>query len=61
MPEHNQSIVDEQLINRGIQTLKEMVEETNGKRIRWVHKTCVELHLLAQQSRRKKAKISSNR
>jgi hypothetical protein len=61
MPEHDQSAGDEQLVNRGIQTLKNMAHDTNSEKLQYFYRTCVELHLLAQKSHRQGKKTSNNR
>ena len=61
MPQHDQSAGDEQLVNCGIQTLRKVAYDTNSEKLQYFHRTCVELHLLAQNSHPHRATTSNNR
>jgi hypothetical protein len=48
-PQHDQASFDSQLVDRGLQMLDQIAEETQSEVVRSFRKTCAELHLDAQR------------
>jgi hypothetical protein len=55
-PQHSQMLSDNQLVNRGLQMLDRVAEETQSEIVRAFRKTCTELLLDAQ---RRHAEVSA--
>jgi len=58
-PQHDQLLLDDRLVDRGLQMLDRIMEEIQSEIVHSFCKTCTELHQNAQQ-RRAEARVMAN-